>query len=118
MTRFPSMTSEEYRLWLCNQWTESQLQGKILQLADELHWLSYHTHDSRRSRKGWPDLFMIHVRQKRFLVWELKSEKGKTTIEQRAWIAAFAAIGIEVEVLRPADWASGHIERQLRGQAA
>ncbi|MHA7292612.1 VRR-NUC domain-containing protein [Arthrobacter sp. HLT1-21] len=112
------MTAREYRLWMCNQWTEAQLQGKIVQLAEELGWLVYHTHDSRRSQKGWPDLVLLHPVRNEFMIWELKSAKGYPTKHQKIWLAALAAVGITVGIRKPEDWASEQIQRELRGQAA
>lgn len=114
MTRFPTRTAAEQRLFDCNQWSEDQLQRKIIQAAEELGWMAYHTHDSRRSNAGWPDLVLVHPRHRRLIIWELKSAKGRATPAQLAWLAALRNIpGILVGLKRPEDWASNSIQHEL-----
>ena len=75
--------------------TESGYQRTILQLARLLGWRAYHTHDSRRSAAGYPDLTLC--RGDRLLFVELKSLKGRTSPEQRAWLDALRRVpGVEV----------------------
>lgn len=81
--------------------TEAQLQATILEAAQWLHWVSYHTHDSRRSAAGFPDLVLC--RGTRLVFAELKSAKGKVTPEQQQWLDALAATGAEVYCWRPGD---------------
>lgn len=50
---------------------------------------------------GFPDLFML--RFNRAICAELKSAKGKTTVEQKTWLAAAMLANIEVYVWRPKD---------------
>lgn len=50
--------------------------------------LAYHTHDSRRSQKGFPDLVLVHPRRGLILFVELKRHGQYPTIEQRLWRAA------------------------------
>lgn len=97
--------------------TEDQLQDSVLALADRTGWLAYHTHDSRRSRPGFPDLVLVDLRpgRARVLYRELKSQKGKPTPEQRRWLAALAAAGADVGIWRPSDWLDCVILNQLRG---
>src|SRR3990167_7541602 len=83
--------------------TEKVFQGHVKQLALICGFRMYHTHDSRRSDAGFPDLVMI--RRGRLIVAELKREKGKTTPDQEAWIEAFRWIcGAKVYVWRPSDF--------------
>jgi len=49
---------------------------------------------------GFPDLVM--VRQDRLIMAELKSARGKTTLEQDLWLQAAKRANIEVYVWRPA----------------
>lgn len=83
--------------------TESQLLAAVRQLAELTSWLCYHTHDSRRSEPGFPDLVLCSTRQRRVLFVELKSETGTVTGEQDTWLIALDACGFEVAVWRPAD---------------
>jgi hypothetical protein len=90
--------------------TEAELQQAIIDLAIALGWLVYHTHDSRHSASGFPDLTL--VRGDRLLFAELKSETGKLSLSQQVWFEALVASGNDVRVWRPSDWPG--IERELR----
>ena len=63
-----------------------------------------------------PDLCL--VRGRRLIFAELKTEKGRLTPAQEAWLEAFKALRstapIEVYVWRPADWFGGTIDRILK----
>lgn len=92
---------------------ERDLQSATLDLAALLKWRCYHTFDSRRSHKGFPDV--VAVRGKRVLWIEFKSATGKLSAEQSEWAAALLLADQEWYEFRPADWYSGEIERVLRG---
>lgn len=80
---------------------EKDFQSKVIALADLHGWRHYHTHDSRRSDPGFPDLVLVRER----VVWvELKVEPNKPTAAQREWLAALKAAGQEVYLAYPADW--------------
>ena len=84
--------------------TEAQLLAAVRQLGRRTGWaLTYHTHDSRKSEPGWPDLVLCHPRRCRILFIELKTETGQTTPEQDSWLIALAACGLEVATWRPSD---------------
>ena len=51
--------------------TEKQFMQQVIELARVLGFKVYHTHDSRRSQSGWPDLAM--VKTGRLVLAELKS---------------------------------------------
>ena len=57
--------------------TEAQFQAAVIQYAELKGWMVYHTHDSRGSRPGFPDLTM--VRDGVLIFAELKSERGRLT---------------------------------------
>lgn len=83
--------------------TERQWQDRVVDLARWHGWRTYHTHDSRRSAAGFPDLVL--VRGGRLLFVELKSSSGRVTPAQRVWLADLSACpGVEVHLWRPADW--------------
>ena len=83
--------------------TEKQLQSDIIRIAKRCGWKVYHTHDSRRSEYGYPDLTM--VRRDRLIFAELKRELGKPTPEQSEWLEALSVVPrIEVFIWRPQDW--------------
>jgi hypothetical protein len=93
--------------------TEAELQGNVIEAAKLLGWTHvYHTHDSRRSEAGFPDLVLL--RRDRILVIELKSQTGKLTPEQEGWLYAFGEAGVDWRLFRPEDWLSGAVERALR----
>lgn len=86
------------------QLTEKQFQARVVGLAVANGWSVYHTHDSRRSQAGYPDLTLW--RGKRLVFAELKKDhKSKPSAAQSATLAALANTGNEVYLWRPADWA-------------
>jgi hypothetical protein len=114
------------------QQSEKQFQQAIIDLAHALGWLVYHTHDSRNSAPGFPDLVLAHrgestqtvPRNCRLVFAELKTQKGRTSLAQAEWLEALgvifarggAMIGQQsrtaVYLWRPSDWPE--IERVLR----
>ena len=82
--------------------TEAQLQDQVLLLAKWTGWASYHPYDSRRSTPGYPDLTL--VRGKRLVFAEMKSEKGRISLDQRRWLGWLDDAGVEVYLWRPSDW--------------
>lgn len=83
--------------------SEKQFQAQVLQLVRLSGWLCYHTFDSRRSQRGFPDLVL--VRPPALLFAELKSEGGKLRPEQEAWLKALGGCeSVEARLWRPGDW--------------
>ena len=79
---------------------EAEFQKQVVDLARALGWEPiYHTHDSRLSESGFPDLVMF--RGDRQLVPELKRGDRRTTTDQRKYLAAFLRTGAEAVVWRP-----------------
>ena len=95
---------------------EQDLQDAVVKLARMLEWLVYHTHDSRRSAKGFPDLVMCHPRSGALLFAELKTATGRVTPEQDEWLRALAVRGVAF-VWRPEHLADGSIARALQRYA-
>ena len=111
--------------------TEKAFQEQVIQLAKLCGHLPYHTHDSRRSAAGFPDLILI--RGESLIAAELKVGTNATTKAQYDWLAAFGVVpGCTAVVWRPdapplaerwwrvessegADF--GAIGRRLRGSA-
>lgn len=100
------------------RWPEEKLQNEILRMAvgtqrqpSPLGWRAYHTHDSRHSAAGFPDLVLV---RERIVYAELKTTKGKLSPSQAAWMEALRAAGGEVYLWRPCCWNSGEIEAVLR----
>ena len=83
--------------------TEKQFMRLVLDCARLHGWLGYHTHDSRRSARGFPDLVL--TRGGRLVVAELKRRDGRLTPVQEQWLIALRRVpGVEVAVWRPEDW--------------
>lgn len=90
--------------------TETELLDKITARCGELKLMVYHPHDSRRDRRGFPDLVIVG---KWVMFAELKSESGDPEPEQRRWGSRIRRAGAEWAVWRPRDWHSGVIEGTL-----
>jgi len=90
--------------------TEEEFQGHIVYMARYLGWVWYHTHDSRRSPAGFPDLVLV---RDRVLFREVKAEKGRLSPAQVEWHDRLQRAGADVGVWRPSDW--DRIERELTG---
>lgn len=64
--------------------------------------------------KGWPDLALVRERSpERFLVAEVKGDGDRLRSEQKQWLDALAAAGVETHVWTTKDWRDGTIERAL-----
>jgi hypothetical protein len=98
--------------------TEAQLQTAVIDLLRLTGFtLVYHTHDSRRSHPGFPDL--IALKGPRMICAELKSDIGKATEAQLIWLEAFAQIpGVESHLWRPQDLRDGTISKALTRSGA
>lgn len=95
--------------WFSAQ-TEADFQAKVTDMCDLLGLKWHHETDSRKSKKGWPDLVIAgphHV-----IFTELKTETGKVSPDQQEWIDTLSNAGATIEVWRPSDW--DRIERILR----
>ena len=67
--------------------TEKQWQATVTQLAQTLGWMVYHTHDSRRSEPGFPDLVLARDRIVAAYA-ELKTDKPSSVLSdsQVRWL--------------------------------
>ena len=92
--------------------TERMLQASVIKLCELFGIAWYHTHDSRRSNKGWPDLAIVGKRG--FITRELKAASGRLTPEQQRWGLMLRTVGVSWDVWRPGDLESGRIQRELR----
>jgi hypothetical protein len=83
--------------------SEAVFMAAVVKLAKEHGWSVYHTHDSRRSPSGFPDL--VCVRGHVCLAWELKSADGIVTLQQAHWLQLLGQVTqVEAGVWRPAEW--------------
>lgn len=96
--------------------SEAQLQQAVLDLARWLKLYAYHTRDSRRSAKGFPDLVIAGPGG--LIFRELKTDSGTWTIDQKAWGHALVVARADFDTWRPADWHAGRIRLQLEALAA
>jgi hypothetical protein len=69
-----------------------KVQKYLLGKRQDLFTLAYHTHDSRYSQPGFPDLVLVHPRKKRIIFAELKRDDEYPTTEQRLWAAALSCV--------------------------
>lgn len=88
--------------------SEKDWQLQVIELAELYGWRVYHTFDSRRSNPGWPDLVLCRPTSGELLYVELKTDKGRLSAAQRAWLDALAACGQETHVWRPRDFDAVH----------
>lgn len=77
--------------------SEAAFQRQVLGLASFYGWRAYHTYDSRRSHKGFPDLVL--VRGPELLFVELKTNKGRIRPEQAEWLNALHEVEEAVDAL-------------------
>ena len=81
--------------------TEREFQTGVVQYARLNGWRAYHTHNSRRSEPGFPDLVLV---RDRIIYAELKTTRGKPSKDQTAWLQALADAGAETYLWRPDSW--------------
>lgn len=87
--------------------SERDLQKAVTDMATAYGLLWWHDTDSRRNRAGLPDLLIVGRRA----VWvEMKAEKGRFRPAQQIWLAALAAAGHDVRVIRPSDLLGGKVQ--------
>ena len=94
--------------------SEAELEIHVRALVKDLGLLWYHTHDSRRSPSGFPDLVIVG---RSVIYRELKTAKGRVSDDQAEWLHALVMAGQDACVWRPADLVSGLIGRRLAALA-
>ena len=124
-TMSADMTTAEYTAQQARTMSEATFQTDVIELAHLHNWRVAHFRTVAVKRKngtvhyqtpvqadgaGWPDLFMC--RKDRAIAAELKSHRGVTSDDQKAWLAALAWADIEVYEWKPIDMAE--IERILQ----
>lgn len=87
------------------------LEAAVLGFMRDLGLWGYHTRDSKRSEKGWPDWVILGPGGSLFR--ELKSERGTLSVDQRRVGSMLARAGLDWAVWRPSDLFSGLIAAQL-----
>jgi hypothetical protein len=117
-----TVTRAEFEAAQAEDMLEAALQARTVELLDKHGYTSYHTHDSRGSRRGFPDVCAVHPTQIRLIFAELKRQKEDLRPEQRVWariLRALAAAGLPIEyyVWRPSDLLDDTIEDTLRARS-
>lgn len=89
--------------------SEADWQRRLMDTARLAGWMCAHFRPAKTQRgrwvtpmagdKGFPDLVL--AKGGRLLLAELKTDKGKPTVEQQAWLAELGAHG---RLWRPANW--------------
>lgn len=88
---------------------EKQFQAYVVQAGAYLGWReSYHTHDSRKSDKGFPDLVMVNESTGGLLFLELKTKKVRPTVDQVKWVRLLRLTGNHAYVVYPKDMDTVH----------
>lgn len=91
--------------------TEAQFQQTVIAACKTYGLRHYHTHDSRRSVPGFPDLVIVGPAG--VLFRELKTATGRVSHDQQEWIRALTEAGCDVAVWRPADLVAGIVQSEL-----
>lgn len=89
------MTAHAYRrdpaaLATASLTDEAAFQVRVVSMLTAHGYRVYHTHDSRRSEPGFPDL--LAIRGGRLLAIELKVGRRQVTAEQREWLRLFDGV--------------------------
>jgi hypothetical protein len=103
---------------------ESDFQQAVIDLAHVYRWRVAHFRPAKTEQgwrtpvqadgKGFPDLVLVKLG--RCLFAELKSERGRLSLEQKAWLSDLTLCsGVECHVWRPSDW--NIINATLKGAA-
>lgn len=91
--------------------TEKLFSQQVEELLDILHWRWCHFRPARTER-GWRTALSGHVglpdyvatKDGRLLIFELKSDSGKVSLEQQIWLTLLQnCAGVEVYLWRPAN---------------
>lgn len=81
--------------------TEKEFQASVIEEAKANGFRVYHTHDSRRSEKGFMDL--VIAKPGRVLVSELKIGGNTPAVDQAWWLGVFQSVGIPAHLWYPRD---------------
>jgi len=81
---------------------ESHWQQQVTDIAEAAGWHWQHTHDSRRSKPGFPDLVLW---RERVIFVELKAQTGRVSVDQVRVLSELRRAGAEVYVWKPTDLA-------------
>jgi hypothetical protein len=91
--------------------TEDQFERWVIGVARRNGWRGHHTRKSygvvmgvsAPDAYGWPDWAFWHPLKRRFMLRELKSQRGRLTRDQAIVLAQIAQCGVDAKVWRPSD---------------
>ena len=83
--------------------SEKAFMQAVIRYAKEHGWICYHTHDSRRSLPGYPDLTLV---RNGVCLWsEVKVPGGVLSLQQAHWLTALGEVRETAAFLwQPEDW--------------
>ena len=94
--------------------SEREFQDMVIELAQRTGCLTAHFRAAWTEKgwrtpvqgegKGFPDNVFMRLEDRRVLFIELKSEQGKASPPQIAWLEGLRHCGQDVHIWRPADW--------------
>lgn len=95
--------------------TEAEFQRQVTEVAELLGWSWAHFRPAQTARgwrtpvsgplgKGFPDLVLVRPRDHRYMLVELKADKGKLTPDQAEVHRVLISAGVPVHVWRPTDF--------------
>jgi hypothetical protein len=91
------------------------LDAHVRRLMKDLGLRGFHAHDARRSEAGYPDWTIAGLGGQ---MWrELKTQRGKVSPEQQAWLDTLTAGGADARVWRPEHLLSGSVALELAALA-
>lgn len=109
----PTVTTAQFHAAQARSMSEAELLAAVRRLARVHGWATVHHWRSDHSEKGWPDLALC--RGERLVLAELKTERGRLTPEQQAWLERLGDVRVvEPRVWRPMDWLNDTILEELR----
>lgn len=112
------------------QMSEKTLQQRVMGMAKRRGWRVMHVGKAvpafdehgdpvwvTSADPGWPDLFLLHPRQKPYrLAIELKRQDGTLTDAQMEYLTLMNQCGISAVVIRPRDLRVGNVKAILEGR--
>jgi hypothetical protein len=96
--------------------SEAAFQQQIKKTCEWMNLAVYHTHDSRRSQPGFPDLVIAGANG--VLYRELKTETGRVTPMQQYWLDLLVEGGADAAVWRPHQMNDILVELRALGRPA
>lgn len=84
--------------------TEKAFMAQVRKAALLTGWRYYHTWNSFHSAAGFPDCVLVHAKKRRLMFVEVKTDTGKLTPDQQAWLDDLQAANVSAFVLRPKDF--------------